>query len=198
MDKSDATVFFSQKALFEHLARHSRPLPEIAGMTVVEGEVVPDKHRNDFDVHFKRPPQPHPVIERSFELENLPSVVAKDQARRLYGQRLLPDRSPALEVALGARITGITWPPQYGGEWCFGWHDGQYGSIPTELVKLEQPPGKEVRYDKRSAVCATSRWKFYVKDKDKNKEKDQEEWLKFDKNETISNIACGCPFEPQS
>lgn len=192
IDKSDATVFFNQKALFDHLARHPRPLPDVPGLTVIQGEQVPEKFHNDFDVHFKRPPLAHPVRDRSAEVSMLPSGVARDQARRMYGQRLLYDRSPALELAQGARITGLTWPSQYSGEWCFGWHEGNYASIPSDLVRLDQPPRSEIKYDKMSAIRATSRWKFSHNQKDKFKDKDREteDWLKFDKNETISNIAC--------
>lgn len=185
IDKSDATVFFNQKALFDHLARHPRPLPEVPGLTVIDEAVVPEKFRNDYDIHFKNPPLPHPAIERAEEIAPKPSGVTKDQARRMYGMKLLYDRSPALELAQGARITGISWPIQYQGEWCFGWHDGNYASVPADLVKLDPPPKSQIKYDRGSLVRAKARWKFSVKDKDKNSE-----WLKFDKNETISNIAC--------
>lgn len=186
LDKSDATVFFNQKALFDHLARHPRPLPEVPGLTVIEGERVPDRHHNDYDIHFKRQPLPHPVFERANEIAPLPCGIAKEQARRLYGQRLLYDRSPALELAQGARITGISWPVQYQGEWMLGWHNGNYASIPSDIVKLEVPARSEIKYDRTSLVRAKARWKFHMKEKDK----DKNEWLKFDKNETISNIAC--------
>ena len=186
LHKSDATVFFNQKALFEHLARHPRPLPQVPGLVVIEDDTVPEKYHNDYDIQFRRPPIPHPVIEEVSGMVSLPSGTAKEVARRLYGQRLLFDRSPALEVAQGARITGIRWPAQYQGAWIFAWHNGTYASIPTEIVKLEPPPRNEIKYDRTSTVFAKAKWKFHVKEKDKTKN----EWLKFDKNETITNISC--------
>lgn len=113
----------------------------------------------------------------------------------MYGMRLLYDRSPALELAQGAKITGISFPAQYLGEWCFGWHDGNYASVPVDLVRLEPPPSKEICYDRSSNVRAKARWKFVQRDKEKDK---NGEWLKFDKGDTITNIACKantCPFK---
>lgn len=187
IDRSDATVFFNQKALFDHLARHPRPLPNVPGVTVIDGPEVPAKFRNDYDIHFRAPTQRHPCIDRGAELSHMPSGVAKDQARRMYGQRLLYDRSPALELAQGARVVGLTWPIQYQGEWCFGWHDGNWASVPTDLLKLDLPPSNMIKYDRTSLVRGKARWKFVVKDKDS---KDKSEWLKFEKGEIISNIAC--------
>lgn len=149
---------------------------------------MPESNKNDYDIHLRSPIQRHPCIERAPEIDEMPSGVAKDQARRMYSQRLLYDRSPALELAQGAKITGITWPIQYQGEWCFGWHDGNWASVPTDLVKLNPPPDDQIpKYDKTSLVRAKARWKFAVKDKEN---KDKVEWLKFDKNEIISNISC--------
>ncbi|KAI6785438.1 uncharacterized protein J7T54_007080 [Emericellopsis cladophorae] len=181
---SDATVFFNQKALFEHLARHPRPLPEVPGVTVIEGSSLPEKYRNDYDIHFKQPTRPHPVIERADELIYRPSAVSLDQARRMYGQRLLYDRSPALELAQGARISGLTWPSKYNGEWAFGWHDAHYASVPTLLLKLDAPSTSEIRYERSSIIRAKARWRFSVKEKEKNAD-----WLKFDKGDIITNIS---------
>ncbi|KAF4126624.1 hypothetical protein GMORB2_0360 [Geosmithia morbida] len=183
LDKSDATVFFSGHHLFDHLARHPRPLPAVPGMTVIEGDTVPDKHYNDYDIHFRNPPLPHPVLERIDGVgSSMPTGISKEQSRRLFGQRLLPDRSPALQVAKGARITSLRWPDRYNGEWCFGWHEGTFASIPFDIVRLEVPPSDEIRYDRQSLVTAKAKWRFSVKDKEYG------DWLKFDKNETISNL----------
>jgi hypothetical protein len=182
-------VFFNQKALFDHLARHPRPLPNVPGLTVIDEPVVPAKYHNDYDIHFRVPTQRHPCVDRAAELSQMPSGVAKDNARRMYGQRLLYDRSPALELAAGARITGLTWPIQYQGEWCFGWHDGNWASVPTDIIKLDPPPASMIKYDRTSLIRGRARWKFSVKDKDS---KDKIEWLKFEKGEIISNIACKC------
>jgi hypothetical protein len=114
---------------------------------------------------------------------------AKEPARRLFGQRLPYDRSAALELAQGARVTGLTFPPQHQGEWMLGWHDGNWASVPTDIMKLDPPPSSMVRFDSRSLLRAKARWKFSVKDKDKGGD-GKLEWLKFDKNEAITNIAC--------
>lgn len=186
LDASDATVFISQKALFQHLARHPRPLPEIPGVVVVDQEFIPDDLANNYDLHFKHPKEIHPVAEKAKEIDMLPTGVAKDAARRMYGQRLLFDRTPALEMVQGAKITGLTWPEKYMGEWAFGWHDGINASVPMEIVRLDQPPASEIKMAGTSQIRATARWKFNPKDKDKFKG----DWLKFDKDEVISNINC--------
>ncbi|CAJ0549329.1 Ff.00g029420.m01.CDS01 [Fusarium sp. VM40] len=180
---SDATVFISQKALFAHLARHPRPLPAVPGFTVIEQEEVPAVHRNDYDLHFKSPVETHPVLEKTDEICYLPTATSKEAARRMYGQRLLYDRTPALELVLNAKIVGLSWPAKYMGEWAMGYHDGILASVPTEILKLDPPPSSEVKIDGLSPVQATARWKFNHKDKVKG------DWLKFEKDEIITNIS---------
>lgn len=186
LDECDATVFTTTKALFNHLSHHPRPLPEVPGIAVVEGSDMPAHLRNDYDVHFKNPPEAHPAQLNLSEIAGKATAIAKDHSRRLYGQRLLFDRSPALEICHGARVTGITWPDKYNGEWIFGWHDGLHASTPADVVKLEPPPSEEIRMVGSSLIRAKARWKFAQKDK----EKDKSLWLKFDKNEPIINISC--------
>ncbi|KAM0431849.1 hypothetical protein ACHAPT_005101 [Fusarium lateritium] len=180
---SDATVFVSQKALFAHLARHPRPLPAVPGFTVIEGAEVPDRYRNDYDLHFKNPVETHPVVEKANEICTMPTATSKEAARRMYGQRLLYDRTPALEMVQGARIAGIEWPAKYVGEWVFAWHDGTFASAPLETLRLDPPPPEDIKMDGTSPVQATARWKFSIKDKTKG------DWLKFEKDEIITNIS---------
>lgn len=187
LDESDATVFFTTRALFSHLARHPRPLPVVPGITVVETPDMPPQLRNNYDLHFPQPPASHPAKEHSAELTGLPTGVAKEQARRIYGQRLLYDRTEALELAQGARISGIKWPPKYNGEWIFAWHDGVFASVPTDVIKLDRPLSSEIKMGGTSHVKAKAKWKFAPKDKEKG------DWLKFDKNEIITNISCKAP-----
>ncbi|ODA76358.1 hypothetical protein RJ55_08204 [Drechmeria coniospora] len=182
LDESDATVFFTTKALFAHLARHPRPLPEVPGITVVDGPEMPDHVRNDYDLHFTQAPAAHPAHEHAAEIAGQPTGVAKAQARRVYGQKLPFDRTEALELARGARLTGIAWPPKYGGDWMVAWHDGTFASVPTDLIKLDPPPADDISMDGTSHVRARARWKFSPKDKERG------DWLRFDKNETITNI----------
>lgn len=186
LDGSDATVFFTTKALFNHLARHSRPLPEVPGVVVVDGPEIPRHLHNNYDVHFILPPKAHPVQEARAEVASLPTGVTKEQARRIYGQRLLYDRTEALELAQGARLSGIKWIPKHNGEWMMAWHDGIFASVPTDIVQLDGPPASEIKADGTSHVRARARWRFAPKDKDKG------DWLKFDKNEVITNICCKC------
>ncbi|UKZ85126.1 uncharacterized protein TrAFT101_001000 [Trichoderma asperellum] len=186
LDQSDSTVFTSTAALFAHLARHPRPLPDVPGIAVVDQTEVPPHLVNDYDLLFNSPPEPHPVRERAAEIAHLPTGHAKESARRLFGQRLLPDRTPALELIQGAKITGVTWPARYGGEWAFGWHDGVFASIPVEILKLDRPPFSLIKRNNSSRVRAKARWKFSVKEKN-------EDWLKFDKDEIITNISWSSP-----
>lgn len=185
IDASDATVFFNSKALFSHLARHPRPLPEVPGFVVVDQAEVPPELRNDYDLHFKHPTVEHPVLEHEEEISALPSGFSREPTRRMYGQRLLGDRTPALEMVTGGHVTGITWPAKYNGEWAFGWYDAAYASVPTDALKLVAPPERDIKLGGTSNVRAKARWKFSHKDKDKD-------WLKFDKNEVITNI--GWPY----
>ncbi|KAF2969533.1 hypothetical protein GQX73_g4060 [Xylaria multiplex] len=56
LEESDATVFFNQKQLFAHMARHPRPLPIVAGITVIEDAELPPHLKDNFDLHFPHPP----------------------------------------------------------------------------------------------------------------------------------------------
>jgi hypothetical protein len=184
LDESDATVFFSPRALMDHIARHPRPLPDVPGLVIVDGLEVPPDLINNFDLQLKKGPVPHPVTEIRSEILHLPTGIAKEPARRLYGQRLLFDRSPALELAQGARITGLEWPARYNGQWAFGWHDAVRASVPTDILKLDTPPDQHIKIG--GMIRARARWRF-----NPGKEKGSP-WLKFEKNDVITNIACEC------
>lgn len=145
---------------------------------------MPEDLKNNYDIHFKNPVEPHPAADKTDEIAELPTGTARDNARRMYGQRLLFDRTPALELMQGAKITGIVWPSRYGGEWAFGWHDGVYATIPTEIIKLDAPPASDVKMGGTSHMRATARWKSNPRDKGKG------DWLKFEKGELITNISC--------
>ncbi|KFA75805.1 hypothetical protein S40288_07786 [Stachybotrys chartarum IBT 40288] len=182
IDESDATVFFTPRQLLEHLSRHPRPLPDVPGITAIDTPELPSHLRNDFDVHFPKPTQKHPAKEKAVENAHLPVGIARESVRRVYGQRLLPDRTRAHEVAIGGKVTALTWPEKYAGEWCLGWHDSVYASIPTNCLRLETPPQQELRTGGVSSIRARTRWRFKPNDKDPG------DWLRFDKNEVITNI----------
>lgn len=177
-------MFFNLKSLFDHLGRHPRPLPEVPGIVVADSPEVPNQYRNDYDLHFVKPPVPHPVLEHEQETSLLPSGIAREPARKMYGQRLLGDRTPALELVVGSKVTGLTFPAKYGGEWCMGWYDGVHASVPLDTLKLEPPAQRDIRMDGTSLVRAKAKWKFVHKDKSGT------DWLKFDKDEVITNISC--------
>lgn len=189
VDESDATVFTNSKALFHHLSHHPRPLPEVPGIAVLDGGSIPAHLRNDYDIHFLEPPAAHAAQLNVSQIVGKATGVAKDQSRKLYGQRLLFDRSPALELCHGAKLTGIDWPEKHKGEWIFAWHDGVYASAPADIIKLDPPAPEDIKMGGSSIVRAKARWKFQQKDK----EKDKSLWLKFDKNEAITNISYPYP-----
>jgi hypothetical protein len=184
VEESDATVFFSQKQLFVHLARHPRPLSEVPGLTVIEDAEIPLAFRHNYDLHFKNPVEENPVTAKRVEIAAMPTATAKETVKRMYGMRLLADRTAALELAVGARIVGVEFMNRWNGEWCMGWHDGVYASFPADIVRLEPPPQNEIRLVGTSGLKAVAKWKFNPKEKDKG------DWLKFDKDEVITNITC--------
>lgn len=183
LEECDATVFFTSRKLFEHLARHPRPLPQVPGFTVVEEAEVPFNLRNNYDLHFKRPQVPSPLDPVRDGIIALPTATAIKPVRKMYGMRMLHDQTPAFELADGARITGIEFPAKYQGEWALGWHDAAKKSVPFDVIRLVPPPKNEVKMGGTSTITAVARWKFAPKAKDG-------EWLKFDKGEFISNISC--------
>jgi hypothetical protein len=104
----------------------------------------------------------------------------KDETQRHIVDR---DRPEELQVAMGAKLTGIKWPPQYKGRKAFAWHDGNFASVPFELVMLKAPLNSSLNKGIRSLVSAKAKWKFAPKHGKPN-------WLKFDKGDTITNIGC--------
>ncbi|PKS09106.1 hypothetical protein jhhlp_003720 [Lomentospora prolificans] len=179
----DATVFFGQKELCEHLSRHPRPLPNVPGVTVVEDTTIPPAIRSSYDLHLKGPVEPNIIDDKREEIYKLPIATAKEMVKKMYGMKLLHDRTPAFELAPGATIVGVTFPDKYFGEWCMGYHEGKYASFPIEVARLHPPPSHELRMGGSSSVRAVARWKFSIKEKGKA------EWLKFDKGETINSLS---------
>ncbi|KAI0482527.1 hypothetical protein GGR56DRAFT_191696 [Xylariaceae sp. FL0804] len=196
VDESDATVFFNQRQLFAHLSRHPRPLPEVAGLTVVQEPEVHPALANNYDLHFASPPAPPAMMGEggcsSFfrDVANFPSAVATD-TRKLglggsTGARSPPDRTPVLHFAVGARVVGIEFPDRYEGRWAVGWHDGARAALEADAVRFEAPPRGEVRMQKGGEggdtnVQAVARWRWHQKGDDR--------WLRFDKGDVIKNIA---------
>ncbi|KAK8051229.1 hypothetical protein PG993_002614 [Apiospora rasikravindrae] len=182
LEESDSTVFFNQKQLFAHMARHPRPLPVVSGFTVVEGDEIPPHLKDNFDLWFSSPPTASVMPPLAPEVGRLPTAVATETRKLTHGiLRSPPDRAPVLEYAVGARIVGIEFPPRYEGKWAIGWHDGVRGAFESDTVKLEPPPRSEVRMQGTSNMQATARWKFRQTGGEGN-------WLKFNKGDVIENI----------
>ncbi|KAK3944901.1 hypothetical protein QBC46DRAFT_437685 [Diplogelasinospora grovesii] len=166
-EESDATVFFTQKQLFAHLARHPRPLPHVPGLKVVDAQQVPPELRNDYDLHFTHPP----------------GTVTNSALRTP------PDRAAVLQFAAGAKIVGVEFPAKYNGEWGIGWADNVRAAFPLDCVRLSPPEKRDVRMQATSNMSAVARWKRHPREKN-GKDKDQMvQWLKFDRGEVITSIS---------
>ncbi|KAI1853256.1 hypothetical protein JX266_001962 [Neoarthrinium moseri] len=182
LDESDATVFFSQKQLFAHMARHPRPLPAIPGVTIVEGPEIPRIYQNNFDLHFPNPPMQSVMSGIAREVGKLPTAVATETRRNAHGiLRSPPDRGGVLQFAVGAKIVGIEFPAKYEGKWGIGWHDGVRAAFEAESVHLDAPPKSETRMQGTSSMQATVRWNW--------SQKGEGNWLKLNKGDVVKNIS---------
>lgn len=210
VEDGDATVFFSQRQLFAHLARHPRPLPHVHGVTVLEGsntgggggggvdgeEGVPREYRNNYDLHFRNPPVPSPLEGRWAEVAALPGATAVETVKATTHALRAPadGKIGALSFAVGARIIGVEFPERYGGEWAVGWHDGVRGAIPANSIRLRRPDSSEVVTHIPSSMRAHVRWKFVPRYQGKEKERDRDpdgrEWLKLNAGDVVENVTC--------
>lgn len=182
--ESDATVFASTGQLFEHLARHPHPLPDVPGVVVLYGEAAPDQV--DYDVNFTSEPLANAAEDPS--IAYLPVAIAtKDHLYEQVSKMALPDQEtlPLLFFS-GARIVGVEFPQKWDAKWCTGWHDGAFGAFPAKSMQLEPPTRTDMRpaklmESKRSGVV---KWKFQPKTGAKAG------WLELKKGETLSNLSC--------
>lgn len=196
---NDATVFFNQRQLFAHLARHPRPLPPVPGVTVVEQDSsqsqqqqLPPQLVNNYDLSFTEPPQSSPLAHIMRALTALPTATAV-QTYRPSKMAQRPAEGNVLAFAAGARILGVEFPERFQGEWCVGWADHEHGIIPAEALRINVPPGHVVRNQgSSSAMKAVARWKSTLarttKVGDSKKAGGGGEWLAFGKGEVITNI----------
>ncbi|KHN97973.1 Src-domain containing protein [Metarhizium album ARSEF 1941] len=182
LDESDATVFFSVDDLLAHVSRHPRPLPVIPGVVVVYGTHVPSHQLNNYDLQFKVPASRGPPGRGLAEVDGRPRGVAMKEVRRGAARRSVVDRDrpQELQVASGARLSGIRWPTQYKGRRVFAWHDGAFASLPSDVVMLVAP-SSSLNGTARTAVSAKAKWKFSPKH-------GKAGWLRFDRGDTIANI----------
>lgn len=190
MDESDATVFFSADDLLAHISRHVRPLPVVSGISVIYGTNVPSHLAQNYDLHFKVPKDATPIPNGGSTevVESRPTgVVMKELRRDETTRRIIANRNRTeqLQVAFGAKVTGIIWPPQYDGRKIFAWHNGTFASVPSNLVMLTAPPMSDSLVNAGgNGARATAKWKFSPPKRDKTT------WLKFDKGDEITNIGC--------
>lgn len=208
---NDATIFFSQRQLFAHLARHPRPLPYVPGLAVVEADEVPAPSANNYDLHFPRPPRAAHLAGLMRELTALPTATAAQTCRPTptFALRRPEDggggsggsggsAKKVLCFAAGARILGVEFPDRYQGEWCLGWADHEYGLLPADAIRLDPPRRRDVRWGQgagaggrsSSTMRAVARWKFSMKDGKDRSGDGAEDWLSFSKGEVITNIVC--------
>lgn len=198
--EGDATVFSSALYLLRHVARHPQPLPEVPGLTVLYGAVAADDSAAaDFDIHLPSAP-----LTPGYALEGdaaaaaamMPVALAVKDHVQLPGERPLdkPDRTsatPLLPFFAGGRIVGVEFPEQWGGKWCTGWHDGDFGAFPVRNVQLEAPRRGRMGAHQEAPVsrraCVT-KWKFDVRSGAGTG------WLPFDRGETITNLECKRAF----
>lgn len=205
--EGDATVFRSSDDLLRHLARHSQPLPEVPGLTVLHGKEVlaTDPRVGDFDVWLTEEQQqaPSPALlltAADVAMARLPCATASRAHVQRYAEKKLarPEGVGAdalLEFFAGARVIGVAFPRALGGKWCTGWHDGTWGYFPARTVELEKPPpgrldAPPLRFQgssaNASAVSVVARWRWdpaaSIRDAaDRG-------WVGFDKGERITNV----------
>ncbi|KAK3291131.1 uncharacterized protein B0H64DRAFT_420457 [Chaetomium fimeti] len=182
--EGDATVFRSAKDLLRHLTRHPQPLPIISGIFTCYGP-LPNSVPQDFDLHLPETPAPVPMPENVARLAT--AVAVKDHYRRPGRGKL--DKPPKydadmLEFMEGARIVGIIFPEKWGGKYCLGRHDGEFGAFPAKVIELREPQETEIPIGGENGMSATARWKWQPPATAGSP------WLSFGKGEVITNVQC--------
>ena len=100
-----------------------------------------------------------------------------------------PDGNPILHFAAGALIVGISFPEQFHGQWCIGYHDGDRGAFPASSITLDLPNREDRVMNAQSTLVTWAKWDFKPKDlKDGG-------WISFKKGEKISCV--GYAFQDQ-
>ncbi|KAL2152833.1 hypothetical protein VTH82DRAFT_3988 [Thermothelomyces myriococcoides] len=182
--EGDATVFRSPDDLMYHLARHPQPLAPIAGVSVCYGK-LPESAPLVFDLHLPETPMPVPMPEN---VSRLPVAIAVRDHYRRPGRGKL-DKPPGydadmLEFMEGARIVGVIYPEKWGGKYCLGRHDGNFGAFPAKAIELRPPQETEIPAGGESGMSVTTRWKWQPP------ETPGAPWLSFGKGEVITNVQC--------
>lgn len=204
--EGDATVFRAADDLLRHIARHSQPLPEVAGVTVLYGKEVlaSDPRVNDFDLWLTEDPAPHPDDEHQHQLQQQQHLLPVGTASRSHVQRYAEKKlarpsagAPLLQFFVGARIMRITFPRHHAGKWATGWHDGEWGYFPAKVVELEKPkPGRldapPMQYQGGGtssaavSVSVVAAWKWDPSASIRDAV--ERGWVGFDKGERITGV----------
>jgi hypothetical protein len=119
------------------------------------------------------------------------AIAVKDHYRRPgRGKLEKPPKYDAdmLEFMEGARIVGVIFPEKWGGKYCLGRHDGEFGAFPAKAIELRPPQESEIPVGGESGMSVTTRWKWQPP------ATPGAPWLSFGKGEVISNVQCKCLF----
>lgn len=115
------------------------------------------------------------------------AIAIKDHYRRPGRGKL--DKPPKydadmLEFMEGARIVGVIFPEKWGGKYCLGRHDGEFGAFPAKAIELREPQETEIPIGGENGMSATAKWKWQPPATAGSP------WLSFGKGEVITNVQC--------
>lgn len=115
------------------------------------------------------------------------AIAIKDHYRRPGRGKL--DKPPKYEADMlefmeGARIVGIIFPEKWGGKYCLGRHDGDFGAFPAKAIELRPPQETEIPVGGENGMSVTTRWKWQPPGTA------GAPWLSFGKGEAITNVQC--------
>jgi hypothetical protein len=177
----DATIFFSTAQLMRHIAMRHKPIHQVDSIKVGYGTHA----SQDCDLYFKNQKvQPDPISKLCPYINSLPTAKATQAHHAKSGSKFhlqSPDGKPTLQFAIGAQIAGITFPVEFNGQWCSGYHDCSKGLFPSETIQLNPPSKSDIIMNSKSSLSATARWDHNPKDTSAG-------WLVFSRNEKITHI----------
>lgn len=148
----------------------------------------------NFDLHFVKmeaASSPYNMVEIAPLVQVRPSAnaIMTHHPKNSRSNSKDPDGNPTLHFADGARILGITFPEQFSGTWCAGFHDGEKGSFPAAAIILDLPPKEDILMSPQSSLIAFAKWDFKPRDAKEGG------WLKFSRGDKITHI--GYTFQDQ-
>lgn len=176
----DATIFFSAAQLMRHISIRHRQIQHVDGIKVSYSYTD-----QDFDLSFtSHEATTDPLSSSSIEIASLPTALAI-QAHRPKGSGKFYQKDPngntTLQFAINAQIAGVTFPRNFNGEWCSGYHDFSRGLFPAEMIQLKPPPQDEIIMNAKSSLVAIARWDHSPKNTSAG-------WLAFSRREKIIHV----------